>query len=402
MCSVLAGMWTTSRWFGEWGEWAVAFSLSLVLNLLVILAFVGWIEVERQARPEVPEVVREVVALIHPESIRVEEIEPLAPVERPRGFARTSPQQASAPPERARYLGERDTRGASELEPVPGALEVPSQAGIEPRREGDLETTESRYQDGILEHDRVAQPGAAPSPAGNPVPQPTATANPAVQGDPALAAAGKPGDRERTSEAKTELPGEASPPEPPKLLEGPNPVVRPKPPEEVASEAPKERPPGRSEEGLRTPAAGLGDSAPSPPATRPPAVGSKDPGFRGFQRKTRLQGAISRRGVSALDVADSPLGRYHAELSRAVEREWQRNCVRYRDHIMPGWITLRFVVTDRGEARSISFVEAVEVGEIQKGFTLNSIRQADLPRMPDAVKRELDGEPLELFYNFYF
>jgi hypothetical protein len=266
-----------------------------------------------------------------------------------------------------------------------------------------METTESRYQDGSLEHDRLAQPGAEPNPPVPAAPSPTAATSPPSQGDPAFVKSGQPGDSERTMEADTELPGEpAKTPEPAKLMEGPNPVDRPKAPAETSSDAPRERPPGRAEEGNKTPAAGLGSKlSPTPPA-RPAQAATNDPGFRGHQRKTRLQGAISRRGVSALDVADSALGRYHASLSRAVEREWQRNCIRYRDHITPGWITLRFVITERGEVQSISFVEAVEVGEIQKGFTLNSVRKADLPKMPDAVKRELDSQPLELIYNFYF
>jgi hypothetical protein len=44
----------------------------------------------------------------------------------------------------------------------------------------------------------------------------------------------------------------------------------------------------------------------------------------------------------------------------------------------------------------------VDAGEIQKGFTLNSIRQAKLPSIPNDLKKELDGEPIELLYNFYF
>lgn len=396
MAAVLAGT-SALRWTGDWGEWAVALSLSLVLNLLAALGFVGWLEHEKQTRPPVPETAPETVALIHPDRIRVEEIEKQAPAaERPSGFARTSPEQASEPSDQPRYLGERDTRGASELEPVAGAVEVPSQSGIEPRREGEVETTESRYQDGTLEHDRLAPAASEPTPP----PPPPPTASP--QGDPALAASVKPGDSERTLEAKTDEAGEpAALPEPAKLLDGPSPVDRPKPPEELVAEAPKERPPGRSEEGSQAREAGTGDQTVRTPPPRP-AASPTEPGFRGFQRKTRLQGAISRRGVASLDVADSALGRYYAELSRAVEREWQRNCVRYRDHITPGWITVRFVVTERGEVRSIAFVEAVEVGEIQKGFTLNSIRQAAMPKMSDAVKRELEGEPLELIYNFYF
>ena len=77
-----------------------------------------------------------------------------------------------------------------------------------------------------------------------------------------------------------------------------------------------------------------------------------DPAFSGFQRKTAVVGSISRTGRSSLDVEDSPLGRYQAAISRAVEQEWQRNCVRHRDFITPGFLTVRFYVEPSGRVRS--------------------------------------------------
>jgi outer membrane biosynthesis protein TonB len=127
-----------------------------------------------------------------------------------------------------------------------------------------------------------------------------------------------------------------------------------------------------------------------------------DPGFRGNQEKTRLSGSLSRKGVSALNVADTALGRYHASLSRAVEAEWSRNCTKYRDFITPGILTLRFVIDEKGGIRSVGVVEMIDAGEVQKGFTLNAIRQSKIPPMPKDLLKELDGEPLELIYNFYF
>ena len=101
-------------------------------------------------------------------------------------------------------------------------------------------------------------------------------------------------------------------------------------------------------------------------------------------------------------MADSPLGRYQAALSRAVEQEWQRNCVRHRDFITPGFLTVRFFVAASGKVRSVQFVGDMETGEVQKGFTLNAIRDAQIPAMPAALRREYDQEPLELIFRFYF
>jgi hypothetical protein len=44
----------------------------------------------------------------------------------------------------------------------------------------------------------------------------------------------------------------------------------------------------------------------------------------------------------------------------------------------------------------------METGQVQKGFTLSSIRDAAIPAMPAELRKELDGEPMELLFNFYF
>jgi hypothetical protein len=134
----------------------------------------------------------------------------------------------------------------------------------------------------------------------------------------------------------------------------------------------------------------------------PPPEPKKDKEFRGNQRKTAIVGSISRSGPSALDVADTPLGRYQAEISRAVEIEWQRNCVRHRDFITPGFLTVRFFVETNGKVKSVQFVGDMETGEVQKGFTLSAIRNAGIPPMPKALRKEYDDDPLELMFRFYF
>jgi hypothetical protein len=50
----------------------------------------------------------------------------------------------------------------------------------------------------------------------------------------------------------------------------------------------------------------------------------------------------------------------------------------------------------------VRFVGNMETGEIQKGFTLNAIRDADIPAMPPSLKKEFEKEPLELIFNFLF
>lgn len=365
-------------------EWALAGGASLVLNSLAFLAFAVVLGIEKvELRELAPKRRDEAVALILPEMLKAERAaaEPDARGRRP--FARTSADQQAGKSERARFLGERDTVAASERDPVAGAVELPSQAGREPRHEGEIETTRSDYQDGDLAHNQPAPR----TPADTPAPAAATPAEPAAPPEAARHEATPPGPADPPD--PLEPAPEARPPE--RLAVGPDPVDRPLPPEPRQPPGQQSQPPER---------ASAEDESARPPA--PDAARQRDPGFRGNQQKTRLRGSISRRGNSSLDVDNTPLGRYQAALSRAVEREWQRNCVRYRDFITPGFLTVRFLVESDGRVRRLEFLEVVEAGEIQKGFTLNSIRGAPIPPMPAALRRELDGDPLELIYNFYF
>ena len=248
---------------------------------------------------------------------------------------------------------------------IPTAPPLPSQAGIEPRDREDIETTESRYQDGSLASDPAAKPPAEPN-AATPTP-------PAPMPIP-------PSPTRRRPAEKPETPGtddaKSAPPPRETLLEGPNPVDVP---------VPRETPPRTTKSSplrRKTPKDGRAraDSpADAAETRRDRQARERSRASSGYQRKTAIVGSISRTGRSALDVEDSPLGRYQAAISRAVEQEWQRNCVRHRDFITPGFLTVRFFVETSGKVRSVQFVGDMETGEVQKGFTLNSIRDADIP-----------------------
>ena len=367
--------------------WAIALGLSLLVNAAILLA-VGFISLKSQifqkTRPVPPAVATETMVTIFPEIVvSAVSSEPVAPASSKPSFARTSEDQLAPTPEKPAFIGERNTQATSDRSPDATAPPLPSQSGIAPKNREDYETTESRYQDGSLASDQVSKPLP---------PTPSPPAVPTVA-DPAVAENPSPGEN-------TDTPGEddskSSPPPRERLLEGPNPVDVAVPQDTAESDAIKPTPPKSSKDGRPEPKA---DDAPKP---APATAATNDPGFRGYQRKTAIVGSISRTGRSALDVADSPLGRYQALISRAVEQEWQRNCVRHRDFITPGFLTVRFFVETNGRVRSVQFVGDMETGEVQKGFTLNSIRDADIPAMPASLRKEFAKEPLELIFNFYF
>jgi hypothetical protein len=378
-----------------WAEWAVAVAISVLVNGVLFFAFAVMLALEVVNQPAEPEEEIETVAVIRPG--RIKTVKPVQgeKVAQKRPFARTSPDQPASAGERSRFIGERATAASSEAVPVAGAPNLPSQTGEDSRFDKEVETTTSDYQDGDLSHDRSAQPAPAPAVPAPPVdPVLKTEADPGKVPTESRAEAAEPSPTEPLkSDQPDALDTESTAPPKQRLAQGPLAVDRPMPPE-------KEKTDEQIKEAARKPAeAGSSARPPEPKTSTDPAV---KPGFRGYQRKTRLHGSISRRGKSSLDVDKTALGQYQAALSRAVEREWQRNCVRYRDHITPGFLTVRVLVNPDGGIRSIEFLEAVEAGEIQKGFTLKSIRDADIPKMPKDVKKELDGEPLELIYNFYF
>ena len=377
--------WLSWRGEGEGRLWLTAFVLSLLINLGLLLALgLGLLESHLlgQRNEALRPVMAEPVLTIVPEmaaSVVVPETKN-APA-KPR-FARTSDeQQASEPVKNAPFIGERSTRAASDRAPTPSAPAQPSQKGITPRDANDIETTQSQYQDGeLIEPNKARESQEAFKPTTKP----------------------SPSEREN----KTSAPPAKSASQRSGLVQGPNPVdvgvsteelkksttpdVRPQDAAAPQAEAPKPKP--------------VAEEKPKEISPRPPEPKKDKEGkeFRGNHRRTAMVGSISRGGPSALDVADTSLGRYQAVISRAVEIEWQRNCVRHRDFITPGFLTVRFFVETSGKVRSVQFVGDMETGEVQKGFTLNAIRNAGIPPMPKALRKEHNDEPLELMFRFYF
>ena len=381
--SLTMNIWLSCGGKGDGRLWQTAFVWSLLINLGLLLALGGGLLVSNgfgRRNEVVRPVLAEPVLTIVPE-IAASVVVPETNKDRARPrFARTSDeQQASEPVKNAPFIGERSTRAASDRALNPSALAQPSQKGIAPRDANDIETTQSKYQDGeMTEPNKARESQQSAKSATNP-------------------SASESNKKSSVSPAK-------SAPQRSGLVQGPNPVdvgvsseemkkpiAREAGPQEAPPEAPKPEP--------------LAEEKPkeiSPPKEAPKPEPKKDKEFRGNQRKTAMVGSISRSGPSALDVADTPLGRYQATISRAVEIEWQRNCVRHRDFITPGFLTVRFFVETGGKVRSVQFVGDMETGEVQKGFTLNAIRNAGIPPMPKALRKEYDDEPLELMFRFYF
>ncbi len=300
---------------------------------------------------------------------------------------RTSDDQTSPiAPSSRRYIGERNTQATSDRAPTNDDATMPSQVGREVAPEEQPETTESVYQDGRLDTPLQStvpnQPATLPGEVANPLTPSAEKINGETQPDPAEADVNQTAVRE-------------------KLLDGPNSVEREVSKAEVTENI-KPREEKKTRDGDAKDLSQKKADEQSKLKTTPSSAKMRDPAFSGNQTKTAIRGSISRTGRSALDVVDTPMGRYQAQISRAVELAWQRNCVKRRDFIVPGYLTARFFLDEKGRVTSLSLVGDIEGGEIQKGFTIDSIREASIPAMPTEVRKEMAGDSLELIYNFYF
>lgn len=359
--------------------WLTAFLLSSFLSFLVLLGggllFTtwSWFVVDYEpAEPSKPES----MATIYIEAPAPEEVSKMLEASKPK-FARTTDDQvAPKREEKSEFIGERNTQATSDRAPDQSAPLMPSQKGIEEDRP--IETTESRFQDGEIA-DVITEPSSSSLPQ-----EVSSDVNPAKVETVGQTDLTKPGDAIEEVVAPIRE----------KLLEGPNPVDVQVPIEEGVNENIKVKPEQPK----------VQQSLPKPKVVEEaiPKEEPKSKTFSGFQRKTSIVGSISRTGKSALNVDDTAMGRYQATVSKVVEREWQRNCVRHRDFITPGFLTVKFFLDTDGRVKSCEFVGEMETSEIQKGFTLSSIRDAEIPEMPDELKKAYQDESLELVFRFYF
>ena len=372
--------------------WLLSFALAMVITLSLLIA-IGLLLLRAQLSPRaaqlpLPPEEQVIIVMNEPTKPAIKLPEP-QPDNRP-SFARTSEDQTSAPPAKADFIGERDTLATSDAIPIAGAPAMPSQAGREPRRPDEIETTESRPQDGVLEHSDLASASAVPTPTAATTPTATDSPTAAPRPTPLTPSEQPPSEETPVTDDQPKKMIAADQP----TLPGDQPVERPL----IEQEAPE---PKVASNTMPKPAEPMQKAEPELPKPTPKQT-PQEPGFRGNQTKTQLSGSISRKGRSALNVANTPMGRYHSALSRAVEAEWHRNCSKYRDFITPGILTVRFVIAPDSSVRTISVVEMIDAGEVQKGFTLSAIRQAKIPKIPAELKAEIDDEPIELVYNFYF
>jgi outer membrane biosynthesis protein TonB len=127
-----------------------------------------------------------------------------------------------------------------------------------------------------------------------------------------------------------------------------------------------------------------------------------DNGYEREASKTKISGTIRRVGESSVNVEGTVKGKFLANVNQQIEKAWQRECILRREHILPGVISVSFVIDEKGKVTAFRFDSRIAGGAIQEGFTMLAVQKAELPEMPTEMKEELKGNSLEMSLTFFF
>lgn len=294
----------------------------------------------------------------------------------PSRFEKTEVEQESEKPEEASLIGERNTQEASEDPAVEEGPELPTQEG-EVRNDNEVEILESRFEEGEEPGAKAAEEAQAPIP-GVEEGEENGTGTPGLEVESENAEQGKPlEDPLQTSPNQIDVPTE--------------------PRKDVEEELPNQESSNKTDsEQARKGVPG------EEPVEKEVEEDPKEAGFRTEAFRTKIRGSIKRRGKSALNVDKTAVGQYRGKVYREIEKAWRRHCLTYRNHILPGSLTLRFFIDKDGKVSDERYIYIFQTSVIQEGFTVNSVSKTKFPPMPEEVLKELDGEklPCELDFNF--
>ncbi|MDC1404641.1 hypothetical protein N8343_03175 [Akkermansiaceae bacterium] len=308
-------------------------------------------------------------AIIAPAPVFVPEEETPLPSERP-AFANTQDDQEMAEPEVADFIGEKDSVASSDANAVEGDKKETALSG-EQEMAQDIKTATEDFSDG---------PEKGQGMTGEAIGK-------VDTGDDAL-----------TQEETKSQPGEMKPEELAQQDQAPAEFVETMGVEKTLEDQMAKKEPQKKVE----------PKAEETPPTRKKEdqvakkEGGSEGGFRTKQTKTRVRGVLNASGKGSLNVKNSPLGRYQASVFKQIERQWQTRNFQFRSHLAPGHISIRFVIDPKGKVSGQQRVEMRGASDIQWGIVLNSIQASDIPAMPREVRKELDGESLELNVIFNY
>lgn len=362
-----------------------------------------------------------VVTLLFPEQFMVEpKVEPPPPQPPPppkrEVYMRTSQNEtAAAAPKDAPFISDRNTTAAAPKAPSPDATEpMPTMDGLKlPTRD----MANRDYRDGELKDDARTKAPAAPkvamlqpeppstpsppsitkkaaAPPPPPVTPPPQSVAKTVPESTPLTRMMEEADKELARVDKNRLSIEVKraesatdvPPMPPK-------PETPTPPAKEVAQAPPEA--------KNQPVPKAIPVTEAQPVT--PARNAAPDAFTPFTRVQQTKGTISNRGSQpSVDAEESAKGRYIRQVTGQVEKKWHLYRHLRRDGVTFGSLEITFYVNKKGKVEGLRVVNDKESNPVLTGFTLQAIKDAEIPPIPADVLPSLpmnDQERLKVEYN---
>ena len=286
-------------------------------------------------------------------------------------------QQADKPPDQPSFISDKDTHAASE-QPANGDKPLPSQQG--------KEIPDFQFDTRPFRLDKVASSAASAAPA-----SPTDSKAPDKQKD-------------QHTKTKTSAPDSKSKP-------AVRPEATPSPAGDLATLKPVASPtpeefPGATPDNSETPPPPEAQPMARQPITLPATPNSKTsiglpkrPGYQPETIQTKMAGSINNRGRAAVSAIGTPMGRYDKLVSDAVGMRWYYYVQQRADLISVGTVKIHFVVNSSGHVGGIKIVSGNANG-VLADISIAAISEAEIPPIPDDVAATLDGNQLEVDYDF--
>lgn len=121
--------------------------------------------------------------------------------------------------------------------------------------------------------------------------------------------------------------------------------------------------------------------------------------FTPFTRTGAVKGTLTNRGDNAVDAEQTPMGVFMRHVTGAVESKWH-HYRRQKDAVAAGTLKVRFYVNKAGKAEDMSIISDLSDADPRMAeFTLQAIRDADLPSIPSDLMPMLDGERVKIEYD---
>jgi outer membrane biosynthesis protein TonB len=120
--------------------------------------------------------------------------------------------------------------------------------------------------------------------------------------------------------------------------------------------------------------------------------------FQPHTVKKRSLGTLSNLGKSALDAAETPLGRYKKEVDQAVQRSWNIARRARGDFATYGSLKVRFWIDRRGRVVEARVLKQ-DANPVMVDFSLVGIKMAKIPPMPKELFDLTQDGRMDFDYN---